>query len=48
VRRGELAVPGELAASGDDGAGSGGELASCAAAPAVLTVPEPARDGTLR
>jgi MFS family permease len=48
VRSGELAVPGELAASGRDEAGSGGELASCTAAPVALTVREPVRDSTAR
>jgi len=48
VRRSELTGPGELAVSGGEVAGSGGELAGCAAAPAVLTVREPARDGTVR
>jgi MFS family permease len=48
VRRGELAVPGELAASGRELAESGGELASCTAAPAALTVREPVRDSTMR
>jgi hypothetical protein len=48
VWRNELAVPGELAASGRDEAGSGGELASCTAAPAALTVREPVRDSTVR
>ena len=43
VRSGE-----ELAGSGGKVAESGGELAGCAAAPAVLTVREPARDGTVR
>jgi sugar phosphate permease len=40
--------PADLAVSGGEVAGSGGELASCAAAPAVLTVREPARDSTVR
>jgi MFS family permease len=48
VRRGEPAVPGELAASGRDVAGSGRELASCTVAPAALTVREPVRDSTVR
>jgi MFS family permease len=48
VRRGEPAVPGELAASGRDVDGSGRELASCTVAPAALTVREPVRDSTVR
>src|SRR5215468_9029094 len=51
VRLGELAMPGELAISGEDAAGSGGELASSTAAPAApapLTVREPVRDGMVR
>jgi len=38
--------PGDLAASGGELAGSGGELAGCVAAPAAVTVRQPARDGT--
>jgi sugar phosphate permease len=40
--------PADLAASGRDEAGSGGELASCTAAPVALTVREPVRDSTAR
>jgi hypothetical protein len=40
--------PADLAASGRDVAGSGGELAGCTAAPAALTVREPVRDSTAR
>jgi hypothetical protein len=46
VRLGDLAVAGELVASGEELAGARGELAGRAAAPAVVTVREPVRDGT--